>query len=54
MSNRRKDADFLADIEESAGKITRYVCAMTSDEFCDDSKTVDAVIRNLEVIGEAT
>jgi len=54
MSDRRKDADFLADIEESADKITRYVRAMTFDEFCDDSKTVDAVIRNLEVIGEAT
>ena len=54
MSDRRKDADCLADIEEAADKIIRYVRSMTFDEFCDDSKTVDAVIRNLEVIGEAT
>ena len=26
---------------------------MSFDEFCEDSKTIDAVIRNLEVIGEA-
>lgn len=54
MYNRRQDADFLADIEDSADKIIRYVCSMTFDAFCEDSKTVDAVIRNLEVIGEAT
>ena len=54
MSDRRNDVDFLADIEDSADKISRYVYSMTFDEFCDDSKTVDAVVRNLEVIGEAT
>jgi uncharacterized protein with HEPN domain len=26
---------------------------MTFEQFSDDSKTVDAVIRNLEIIGEA-
>lgn len=54
MSKLREDADFVADIEDSAEKIVRYVCSMTYDEFCEDSKTIDAVIRNLEVIGEAT
>ncbi|MBV5339300.1 MAG: DUF86 domain-containing protein [Deltaproteobacteria bacterium] len=54
MSKQREDADFVADIEDSAEKIVRYVCSMTYDEFCEDSKTIDAVIRNLEVIGEAT
>ncbi len=54
MSDHRKDVDFLADIEESSDKISRYVLSMTFDEFCDDSKTVDAVVRNLEIIGEAT
>jgi len=54
MYSRREDAYFLADIEDSADKIVRYVCSMTFDSFCEDSKTVDAVIRNLEIIGEAT
>jgi uncharacterized protein with HEPN domain len=26
---------------------------MTFDEFSDDDKTIDAVVRNLEIIGEA-
>jgi uncharacterized protein with HEPN domain len=53
MSNRRNDADYLADIEESAVKIVSYISPMSYEDFCDDSKTIDAVIRNLEVIGEA-
>lgn len=53
MSNRRSDADYLADIEESAVKIVSYTSSMSYEDFCDDSKTIDAVIRNLEVIGEA-
>ena len=53
MSNRRKDADFLADIEESSEKILRYIQSESFEEFCNDSKTLDAVVRNLEIIGEA-
>ncbi len=54
MSNLRQDSDYLADIEEASTKIISYVRFMSFDEFCHDSKTIDAVIRNLEVIGEAT
>lgn len=54
MSSDRDDCDFLADIEDSAEKIVSYMFFMKFDEFCDDSKTIDAVIRNLEIIGEAT
>jgi uncharacterized protein with HEPN domain len=44
----------LEDILDSADKITRYTYSMTFDEFAADSKTIDAVIRNLEIIGEAS
>jgi uncharacterized protein with HEPN domain len=54
MSNRRKDSDFIDDIEESSEKIVLYTAKMSFDDFCDDSRTIDAVIRNLEIIGEAT
>jgi uncharacterized protein with HEPN domain len=54
MSKQREDIDFIADIEDSAEKIVRYVSSMTFDSFCEDSRTMDAVIRNLEIIGEAT
>ena len=45
--------DHLGDIRDSAEKINRYTREMTYEEFVDDPKTVDAVLRNFEVIGEA-
>ena len=33
--------------------IETYVAGLTFEQFKDDRKTVDAVVRNLEVIGEA-
>jgi len=44
---------YLADILEAAGKIKEYMAGMDSAAFGDDSKTQDAVVRNLEIIGEA-
>jgi uncharacterized protein with HEPN domain len=41
------------DILDAIAKIERYVHDFTFEQFRDDEKTVDAVIRNLEVIGEA-
>lgn len=41
--------DILACIE----KIRLYTNKMTYEQFRKDEKTVDAVIRNLEIIGEA-
>lgn len=44
---------YLDDILESIGRIRRHVGVMDYAAFKADEKTVDAVIRNLEVIGEA-
>lgn len=44
---------FLDDILDSADKVLRYTRGMTFDEFRDNALVVDAVIRNLEIIGEA-
>jgi uncharacterized protein with HEPN domain len=44
----------LQDIVEAIGKIDRYTRGMTSDAFRADEKTIDAVVRNLVVIGEAS
>ena len=44
---------FILDIHESAARIVDYVGAMGRDEFFRDSKTVDAVMQNLVIIGEA-
>ena len=43
----------VEDIWESIEKIERYTEGMTQDSFQSDEKTTDAVVRNLEIIGEA-
>ncbi|OIP33139.1 MAG: DUF86 domain-containing protein [Deltaproteobacteria bacterium CG2_30_66_27] len=43
----------IEDILEAIHKIRRYVSGLSFDEFQSDDKVVDAVVRNLEVIGEA-
>ncbi len=35
-------------------KIERYVQGMSRVDFLQDERTIDAVIRNLEIVGEAT
>ena len=43
----------IDDMLESCSKILQYTDGMTFEEFEKDSKTIDAVIRNFEIIGEA-
>ena len=44
---------FIADIVESAGLIVRWTESLSMDEFLEDRRTFDAVLRNLTVMGEA-
>jgi len=41
-------------ILDAIAKITHYTEGMTHQQFANDERTVDAVIRNFLVIGEAT
>jgi len=43
----------LDDILAAAGKIRSYVAGITREQFAADGRTLDAVARNLEIIGEA-
>ena len=43
----------IEDIWEAVEKVESYTANMTAEFFCADAKTVDAVVRNLEIIGEA-
>ncbi|MBI3890208.1 MAG: DUF86 domain-containing protein [Candidatus Wallbacteria bacterium] len=43
----------LEDIQEAIEKIGRYTTGLQRQAFLDDEKTADAVVRNLEIIGEA-
>jgi hypothetical protein len=55
MSKRGKEDPqfFIEDIFISIERIRSYTSGMTREEFGRDSKTQDAVIRNLEILGEA-
>lgn len=52
MSKRRID-ELLEDIKEAAGRIGKYIRGMDYQAFLEDLKTQDAVVRNVEIIGEA-
>ncbi|WP_202927948.1 HepT-like ribonuclease domain-containing protein [Cyclobacterium roseum] len=43
----------LEDMLESAKKIKRYTADLSFEDFLKDEKTIDAVVRNFEIIGEA-
>lgn len=44
---------YLEDILAAIRKATSYTSGLTQAQFLEDDKTFDAVVRNLEVIGEA-
>lgn len=50
----RTSVDHLEDILDAAEKAQRFVEGMTYETFVNDDKSVFAVIRALEIIGEAT
>ena len=43
----------LEDMRDAAQKILSYTSGMNFDDFTNDDKTIDAVVRNFEIIGEA-
>ncbi len=44
----------IEDILDSISKIKLYVRNLSFDEFNPDTKTIDAVVRNFEIIGDAS
>ncbi len=54
MSPKREVRDYLNDILSSIADIRLFTSGMTFPQFTSDRKTVNAVIRALEIIGEAT
>jgi len=49
----REGIVFLDDIVQACEKISRYTAGTTLEGFRQEEKTIDAVVRNLEIIGEA-
>ena len=44
----------IEDILDALGRINQYIQGIDLDQFKSDQRTIDAVVRNLEIIGEAT
>jgi uncharacterized protein with HEPN domain len=51
--SERTDSEFARDIEEAIRRISSYAAGLTYESFLLDTKTQDAIVRNLEIIGEA-
>ncbi|MBD3386676.1 DUF86 domain-containing protein [candidate division KSB1 bacterium] len=50
----REYEDYLRDILDAMEKAEKFIVNLTFDQFAQDEKTVFAVVRALEIIGEAT
>ena len=49
----RNERMYLTDILDSCSKIQSFTGNLARNELIEDVKTYDAVVRNLEIIGEA-
>ena len=47
-------ADYLDHVLQAIDRVQRYAGAMGAEQFMRDEMVQDAVVRNLEVIGEAS
>ena len=48
--SERADSEFLADTKEAVIRIHAYTENLSYEQFLEDKKTQDAVVRNLEII----
>ncbi len=49
--SKRTASLLLEDIRDSISKVERYTWGLSHEAFTADEKTIDAVVRNLEIIG---
>lgn len=53
MADARSYLLYLEDMQESMERIARYCAGMDFEQFRSNELVVDAVVRNIEIIGEA-
>jgi uncharacterized protein with HEPN domain len=54
MSDRQRLADYLRHILEAIERVDRYTAELDESNFLGNQLVQDAVIRNFEIIGEAS
>ena len=50
----KDDQVYLRHILDAIGKIETYLKGQTYESFCKNDMMIDAVVRELEIVGEAT
>ncbi len=53
MFNRTEE-ELIADMLISRERILKYTQGISYEKFCDDTLIQDAIVRNIEILGEAT
>ena len=53
MSERRRWDLYVRDMLQACERVTAYTAGMDQSAFLGDTRTYDAALRNLELIGEA-
>lgn len=53
MKQKRLYVDYLQDMFDNATRILSFIDGMSGDDFLQDEKTFFAVVRAIEIIGEA-
>jgi hypothetical protein len=53
VTRKREFLDYLEDILDAAEKIGQFTASMTLEQFAEDEKTIYAVVRAFEIVGEA-
>ena len=51
--SKRDPRLFLADMMEAITKIEKWIAGISNEKFSKDALLQDAVVRNLEILGEA-
>ena len=52
--NKRSEVLYIKDILDAINNIEDYTQTISFQKFSRDQKTIDAVVRNFEIIGEAS
>ena len=53
MSKSNRDKEYLIDIYNSGNKVIRFLDGIGKDDLKTDEKTLDAILYNIQIIGEA-
>ncbi|HRH38066.1 MAG TPA: DUF86 domain-containing protein [Flavobacteriales bacterium] len=51
--SKRSDKQLLLDMQEATSRVLRYTAGFDERLFLEQEQTIDSVVRNIQIIGEA-